>query len=94
MTTKKAKKTTLRQQLRVQAAIKLEAIKDEACKGIDTIALSECLSSYDLIKSIGKGSSKTADHNLVTQLANKAERELVKLWNDQQSLDLKGDDDA
>ena len=88
MTTKKAKKMTLRQQLRVQAAAKLNYIKGDVSDAIDMICKREQIEWTDLMKACGPGISKTAEHNLITQLANKAEVELVKLWNDQQELPL------
>ena len=88
MTEKNTKRLTMRQELRAAAAVKLKKIKLEAAKVIDKIAKREDLVWQDLVKAIAEGSHKTAEHNLVTQLANKAETDLIKLWNDQQNLDL------
>ena len=93
MTEKNTKRLSLRQELRKAANLKLAAMKQIAYDSIAIIAKNNGVKVVDLIKSISKGFSKTADHNLVTQLANKAETDLIKLWNDQQNLDLEKKDD-
>jgi len=89
----KVKRVTLRQELRAVAETNLVAIKKAAAENIDIIAEHEGIDPHDLIRVISAGRHKTAEHNLVTQLANKAEAELVKLWNDQQDLDLGDNND-
>ena len=92
-TEKNTKRLSLRQELRAAAGTRLEKIKVEAGNAVDVIATREGLAWQDLVKAIADGSHKTAEHNLVTQLANKAESDLIKLWNDQQKLDLEKKDD-
>jgi len=88
MTENNEKRLTMRQELRAVAETKVDAITGEATKAIDKIAKKHGVERHDLVKAISHGSSKTAEHNLVTQLANKAEVELVALWNNQQKLNL------
>jgi hypothetical protein len=84
----KPKRLSLRQELRKVAETKLPAVKLQAAEAIDKIAREYGVDWKDLVKAISDGTSKTANHNLVTQLANKAEADLIEIWNDQQKLDL------
>lgn len=93
MTKAKEKQLSMRQQLRAQAGSDLGKIKAEALEVLKFICDRDKIDRGELVKAISVGSHKTADHFLVTQLANRYEAELVKLWNDQQKLDL-GDDNA
>ena len=92
MTEKNEKRLSMRQELRKAAEGRLVKIKVEAGNAVDDIALREGLIWQDLVKAISDGSHKTAEHNLVTQLTNKAEADLLALWNDQQDLDLRDKD--
>jgi hypothetical protein len=92
MTAKKVEKQlTMRQQLRVKAEAELVKIQKEALATMGELCKQEGLDRAELIKSITVASHKTADHFLVTQLANRYEAELVALWNKQDDLPL-GDD--
>jgi len=88
MTEKNKKRVTMRQQLRIKAEEELVGIKQAALDAMGKLAKKHGLDRGELVKAISVGSHKTADHFLVTQMANKAEDDLVKLWNDQQNLDL------
>jgi len=88
MTEKNKKRNTMRQELRKTAEVTLGKIKAECSRILLDICQREHISPADLLKSLSEGSSKTATHNLVTQLANKSEADLIKIWNDQQKLAL------
>ena len=88
MTTKKSKGITFRQQLRDKGEERLKAIKGEIAEALDIICKREQIEWMDLAKVSCAGSHKTAEHNLVTQLANKHQADLEKIYNDQQKLDL------
>ena len=88
MTEKNEKRLSMRQQFRAKALEQLDDIISEAHKAIQAVATKHSVDLIDLVKAIGESSSKTADHNLVTQLANAAEDAAVKLWNNQQKLEL------
>jgi len=88
MGTKKAKALTMRQQLRAKASGELGAIKAEALAALKAISDREKIDRSELVKAISVASHQTADHFLVTQLANRYEAEIVKLWNNQQDLPL------
>jgi hypothetical protein len=95
MTEKNKKRLTMRQELRNAAEDKLIDITADAAEAVHAIALKHGVKLHDLVKAISEGSHKTAEHNLVTQIANNAERELIEIWNNQQKLDLgerNGDD--
>jgi len=88
MTKKTEKPLTMRQQLRLQASKALGEIKAEALAALKTISDREQIDRSELVKAISVASHQTADHFLVTQLANRYEAELVALWNKQQDLPL------
>jgi len=89
MSTKKVEKQlTMRQQLRVKAESELVKLKDDAKDAVQAVADDCAVDVNELIKAISVGSHKTADHALVTQLANGYEAAIVKLWNDQQELPI------
>lgn len=82
------KKLTMRQELRDKAANDLREIKQEALEVLKFICEREKISRHELMKSISAVSHKAADYIIVTQLANRYEAEMIKLWNNQQKLDL------
>lgn len=81
----------MRQQLRVKAETELAEIKKEALRLVGKLCDDAGIDRGELVKAISVASHKTADHFLVTQLANRYEAELVKLWNDQQELPIGGE---
>ena len=85
----KEKELSMRQQLRVKAESELVSLKKEAFATLDELCRQEGIDRGEFIKALSVGHHKTAEHILVTQLANRYEAELVKLWNDQQTLPLK-----
>ena len=94
MTAKKEKKAlTLRQQLRAAAELHLDALVADGKAAIDKVSMPHTIGGASLAKLIAGGEQKTHRQMLVTHLANNAEASLVKLWNDQQSLDI-GEKDA
>ena len=93
MTVKKEKKVTLRQQMRVQAETTLEELMNIMEGAAQGIVAESPISGNDLMAICCKTQVNTIHDKLITQLANQAEADLVKLWNDQQKLDL-GDNDA
>ena len=88
MTTKKSKLPTLRQQLRDTADEQLQALIIEGTAAINRVSMPHAIGGPSLAKLIAGGEQKTHRHTLVTHLANNAEAELVKLWNNQQKLDI------
>ncbi len=91
MTTKKAKKVTFRQRLRVQSEERLEAM---------TIAMSRhgamvCkeakteINPYDVMRLLSGGGTKSLRYRLVTELSNEVLAELEEIYNRQQDLPLK-----
>lgn len=91
---KKAKKgMSMRQQLREKATNELLTVKASAMREVAKIAKDSGIDVTELLKALASvNHSKTADHALITQLANRYEAELVKLWNDQQILAIGGDE--
>lgn len=83
---KKEKALSMRQQLRVKAESELAKIKKEALATLGELCKQEGIDRGELVKAISVASHQTADHFLVTQLANRYEAELVALWNKQQDL--------
>ncbi len=93
MTTGKGKAPTLRQQLRDAADEQLQELIIKALDAINSVSMPHAIGGPSLAKLIAGGEQKTHRHTLVTHLANNNEAELIKIWNDQQKLDL-GDGDA
>jgi hypothetical protein len=87
------KKMTMRQQMRAKAEEQLDAILAEGLAAINKVSMPHTIGGPSLAKLIAGGEQKTHRHMLVTHLANNAEAGLMKLWNDQQNLNL-GDDNA
>ncbi len=85
---KKAKKITLRQRLRADAAEKLVGLKQQAVERVGEIADAAGINKYDLMKACTVGHLATLEKQLVTDLANNAEAELERIYNSQQKLDL------
>ena len=89
MTTGKGKQPTLRQQIRDKAGDKLNDLLGEASNAVVSIVVGTSVDARLLMQLASQPSGgKTLRHNLVTMLANDAEVELVKLWNNQKLLDL------
>ena len=89
------KQMTLRQQMRAQAADKLAELEKLVHSGV-LRALEEAgveLNPYDVMRLCVGGQTKTVREQLITDLANLAEAELLRLWNNQQTLPL-GDDNG
>ena len=84
---KKSKKLTLRQRLRADADKKLEAMVEQACEKVATITEGTSVDFYRLMQLASQPShSKTLRHDLITALANDAEAELERIYNDQMKL--------
>lgn len=89
----KVKKLTLRQQLRAKAEEQLKGLKEQAVERVGEIADAAGINKYELMKACSVAHHTTLEHQLVTDLANNAEAELMRIWNNQQDLPL-GDDDG
>ena len=85
-TKKQEKQLTMRQQLREKAEEDLANILLGTLRCLDEIAEKEGIDRQDLVKAVSMGSHKTAEHALVTQLANRYEADVLRMWNDQQAL--------
>jgi len=85
---KAKKELSLRQQMRTSAEHKLVVLMGEMEFAAKKVASRQAVSAEDLMGMLCKTQTNTLHDKLVTQLANQAENDLVKLWNDQQSLDL------
>jgi hypothetical protein len=88
------KKMTLRQHLRRQAEEKLEHVQKLVLAGVDR-ALEEAnveVNPHDVMRLCLGGQTKTVREQLITDLANSAEAELLKIWNNQQDLPLEETD--
>lgn len=90
--TKAKKELSLRQQMRKQAELDLDALLDNVREAVSGVAPGY-LGSVDLLKLLSSSQTKTVRERVITKMANQAEAELVKLWNNQQKLDL-GEDNA
>ena len=88
MSTGKGKAPTLRQQMRDQAEVQLDEILVEASKALLKVTQPLKLNHVEVSRMIGCSQTDTLRKKLVTELANKNEAELVKLWNNQKLLDL------
>ncbi len=93
MTTKKSKLPTLRQQLRDKASPQLAKLMAEMRMAATKVVEGSSIHPTDLMGICCKTQVATLHDHLITVLANDAEAELVKLWNDQQKLEL-GESDA
>lgn len=91
MTKAKEKKLSMRQQLRVKAMANLVDLKKEAYATLDELCKQEGIDRGEFIKALSVGHHKTAEHIIVTQLANKYEADVLKMWNNQQMLPIGGD---
>jgi hypothetical protein len=87
------KKQTLRQKLRRDAEAKLLGLMEQTRDSVSEIANGAGLSGPDLIRVCATGYNKTLRDQLVSLLANQAEAELMRIYNNQQGLPL-GDDNA
>ncbi len=85
---KNEKRLTMRQEMREAANSRLEEIVNLAGKAMEKLAMSTPLHPIDIARMLCGGQTKTLRDKLVTQLTNKAEEDLVALWNDQKKLDL------
>jgi len=81
-----SKKPSLRSRLRSDAATQLGALMAAAGKAIDKIGAPAGIHRVDLAKMIGSSQTDTLRTKLVTQLADRHEAELEKIYNTQ--LDL------
>lgn len=89
------KQMTLRQQMRAQAADKLAELEKLVHSGV-LRALEEAgveLNPHDVMRLCVGGQTKTVREQLITDLANLAEAELLRLWNNQHTFPL-GDDNG
>jgi hypothetical protein len=84
------KQMTLRQHLRAEAQTKLAEIEKLVRIGVER-ALEEAgveLNPADVMRLCLGGQTKTVKEQLITDLANSAEAELLRIWNNQQDLPL------
>lgn len=86
MTTKQ-KQQTLRQQMRAQAELDLDKLVKDVEKAVAKV-VPGYLGQTEILKLLSSSQTKTVREHLVTRMANVAEENLVKLWNDQQTLEL------
>lgn len=93
--TKKSKKVSLRQRLRIKSKERLEAIQMEVAEACDAAVKSTGakINSLDVMRLICGSQTKTLRDQLITELANETERELEAIYNKQIGLDL-GDTDV
>lgn len=83
----------LRQRLRSAADDKLATIEGkvlEACR--DAVSQHSQVNPYDVMRLCCTGPQKSLRAKLITDLANEAEAELERLWNNQQKLALEEND--
>jgi hypothetical protein len=86
------KEQTLRQQMRMSAESRLTDLVVEMCDAAAKVTDGKTIESLDLMAMCCKTQTNTLRDKLVGQLANAAEKDLVKLWNSQQKLDLEDSD--
>ena len=88
MSTKKARKETLRQRMRAKADAKITEIENIVLTGVDR-ALEEVgvsLDAHDVMRMYGNPKIKYLREQAVIALANQYEDELEALYNRQQDL--------
>lgn len=89
----KARKMNLRQRLRSAADDKLTMIEQkvlESCR--DAVAQHSQINPYEVMRLCCTGPQKSLRAKLITDMANEAEAELERLWNNQQKLALEETD--
>lgn len=89
------KKKSLRQQMRDNADIELAAVTAAATSTVAGIlADMNCgdLDPHDVMKLCSSTQTDTLRHKLIGQLADRSERDLVNIWNNQHELDLEKKD--
>ena len=92
---KKSKKLTLRQRLRADAEKKLDGMVEQACERVAGVTEGTSVDFFRLMQLASQPQhSKTLKHDLVTALANDAEDELERIYNDQQKLALEDTDNG
>ena len=91
---KQEKALTMRQQLRARAEEQLDRLIVDGRAALDKVSMPHLIGGPSLAKLIAGGEQKTHRHQLVTHLANRAEAEVIKLWNNQNALfgEENGDD--
>lgn len=82
-----AKATTLRQRLRADAEDKLQMLLELVAEHSKaSIQHHTDINVFDLMRLLTQGQTKTLRQQVITDLANEAERKLEKLYNDQMAL--------
>ena len=89
----KGKQPSLRQQLRANAEFTLAALIQEMRIAATKIVDGSPMLPNDLMAMCCKNQTDTLHDKLITQLANEAEGELLKMWSNQTDLPL-GDKNA
>lgn len=88
----KAKEPTLRQQMRKSAESRLTVLMDQVRDAVANVLEDTTLDMDDVMAMCCKTQTGTLRDKLVGRLADEAERDIVKLWNNQQALDLESKD--
>jgi len=88
----KAKELTLRQQMRKSAEGRLTVLVDQVRDAVAKVLEDTTLDMDDVMAMCCKTQTTTLRDKLVGRLADEAERDIVKLWNNQQKLDLESKD--
>lgn len=87
------KEKTLRQQMRESASSELDGLVEKATFALEAEAKGSPVSASDLARLIIGGQTKTLRDKMIGQIADVAERDLVKMWNNQQKLNLESNSD-
>ena len=91
---KNQKKMTLRQRLRADADNKLVNLLERSREAVEKVLEGTPLMATDIMHLASSTQNKTLRNHMVSALANQAEDELERLYNNQQKLDLGGKDAA
>jgi hypothetical protein len=89
MKKEKAKKMTMRQQMRVKAEKKLDFLVGDMFELAKEVCKDEPIDAVDLMHLCSTSQTKTLQNKLVTRITNRDEADFLKFWNDQQELPLK-----
>ena len=94
MTTKKAKKMTFRQRLRIAAGDKLDGLLEQIVERVDELVVIHTeINKYDLMRLACGGRTAALRNRLITELADEAEAKMEEIYNRQISLRLEKPDD-
>lgn len=86
MSKKKTSTKTLRQQIREKAELRLDGLIEQVRDAVAKVLEDTTLDMDHVMGMCCKTQTSTLREQLVTRLANEAEADLMKLWNDQTNL--------